>query len=573
MTNVRMVPLGRVYHNEAMMIRPQRTAASQDAIRKPYRFAGWAGGLRVPFFKGFRPAVALAIMALGCRIASASAANIYIAQNAAGTANGSTCANAYAVAFFNTAANWGSGSTQIGPGTTVHVCGTLTASAGASGYLTFQGSGVSGSPVTLKLEAGAIVQAPYWGANGAIYASGKSYITIDGGTNGLIQATLNGTSGGTCPGGACQYQQGIGEAIYLTGCNTVEIKNLTIGDLYDHTSISDTIDPGLHNPWGIGLWGGDSNITVDNNTIHDVNWAVFVETSSGSPLSNLDFHSNQIYNVSLGIGGGDGSASATITGPVNIYNNVIHDMAKWDANGDVNHHDAVYIWLTNSSSSFTGPYNVYNNQIYNLGTTCSTPIYFDSGASTTYPAASAFNNVIDAGTCGDGAFYDKSGKMHLYNNTILVGTINSQGGSSPVQMLENNISGATEGLLFGSASASASDYNNWYNLNNPAFTYNNTSYSSLAAFHAATGFEAHSIPSTPSLSSSSIPNSGSPVIGTGINLTTICSSQPNPGLGALCYDKAGNARPATGGWDMGAYNGQQSTTTPAPPTSLTATVK
>jgi hypothetical protein len=501
---------------------------------------------------------------------SASANDIYIAQSAAGGASGVNCAGALPMTFFNAASNWGTGAAQIGPGTTVHLCGTFTASAGASGYLTFQGSGASGSPITLTFESGAIVQAPYWGANGAIYVSGKSYITIDGGADGLIQATLNGTSGGTCPGGTCTYQQFAGEGVYLTGDSYVEVKNLTIANLYVHSSVSDTGGSGLHNPWGIGVWSGDSNITVDNNTIHDVNWGVFVEFASGSPDSNLDFHSNSIYNVSVGIAGGDGTAGATLTGPVNIYNNVIHDTENWDANGDVNHHDGIYIWLTNASSSWTGAYNVYNNWIYNIETSCSAGIYFDSGASSTYPAGTAFNNVIGTNCGGDGAIYDKSGKMRLYNNTFTDAqqTINSQS-SGTGQILENNISAASEGILFGQMSLATSDYNAWYALTNPAMTYS-TSYSTLAAFKSSTGFDAHSITSAPNLSTSFVPNAGSPVIGAGVNLYSVCNGQPNPGLGALCYDKAGNARPTSTAWDMGAY--QSTGTQPLPPSGLTAII-
>src|SRR5271167_1723298 len=63
-----------------------------------------------------------------------SVSNYYIAQASAGSANGSSCANANSVSFFNTAGNWGSGYT-IGPGTTVHLCGNTTTA------LTFHGSG------------------------------------------------------------------------------------------------------------------------------------------------------------------------------------------------------------------------------------------------------------------------------------------------------------------------------------------------------------------------------------------------------------------------------------------------
>ena len=67
--------------------------------------------------------------------AFASASNIYIAQTAAGSADGTDCADAYAYTFFNTASNWGSGSSQIGPGTTVHLCGTITVPLNNSGLI------------------------------------------------------------------------------------------------------------------------------------------------------------------------------------------------------------------------------------------------------------------------------------------------------------------------------------------------------------------------------------------------------------------------------------------------------
>jgi hypothetical protein len=41
--------------------------------------------------------------------------------------------------------------------------------------------------------------------------------------------------------------------------------------------------------------------------------------------------------------------------------------------------------------------------------------------------------------------------------------------------------------------------------------------------------------------------------GNSYNFYSICNGQPNPGLGALCFDINGNARPSTGGWNAGAY--------------------
>ena len=70
----------------------------------------------------------------------AAAQNVYIAQVATGGADGSSCANAYAIGFFNSSGNWGTGPAQIGPGTTVHLCGTITT------MLTFQAGGILAIP-------------------------------------------------------------------------------------------------------------------------------------------------------------------------------------------------------------------------------------------------------------------------------------------------------------------------------------------------------------------------------------------------------------------------------------------
>src|ERR1700685_1857894 len=75
----------------------------------------------------------LAALALGCGVASAAASTVYVAQSAAGSANGSSCTNAYAVTFFNASSNWGTGASQIGPGTTVDLCGTITTELTAHG--------------------------------------------------------------------------------------------------------------------------------------------------------------------------------------------------------------------------------------------------------------------------------------------------------------------------------------------------------------------------------------------------------------------------------------------------------
>ena len=92
--------------------------------------------------------------------AFSTASNIYIAQNAAGGNTGADCANAHAAAWFNSSSNWGSAASQIGPGTTVHLCGTFNAPAGANGYLTFQGSDQTEVQSPCFLRAGQFSQRP-----------------------------------------------------------------------------------------------------------------------------------------------------------------------------------------------------------------------------------------------------------------------------------------------------------------------------------------------------------------------------------------------------------------------------
>ena len=94
----------------------------------------------------------------------AASSNIYLAQSASGSGDGSSCSNARAISFFNSSGNWGTGATQIGPGTVVHLCGTITTD------LTFQGSGASGSPVVVD-GTGATM-------SGVGFTVSKNYLTL-----------------------------------------------------------------------------------------------------------------------------------------------------------------------------------------------------------------------------------------------------------------------------------------------------------------------------------------------------------------------------------------------------------
>lgn len=447
---------------------------------------------------------------------------------------------------------------QIGPGTTVHLCGTFTANAGTTDYLMFHGSGTSSNPITLDFEAGAILQAPYWGgtpnvSGGAIDTGGNSYITINGGADGTIQATANGTN--------LANQQGTAVGVFTNHGNNVTIENLTIANLYVHTS--NLSDENGQDTYAIWIANGN-NLTVTGNTIHDTKWGITSEFDTNS-YSNLIVSDNDIYNIDHGIFHNAGSSSGGQS-DTRIFGNTIHDFANWDDTADDNHHDGIHI-NANAGSSLSG-IQIYNNYIYgDPGINGNTFIFSYPDPGTITSPIQIFNNIFADNSSthltADGfvALINVSGT--IVNNTFMNPAGGSAGGSQPVGVdiytggtntVENNIfSDLTEPLRFGAAGM-VSNYNDFYGVptnggwEQPFGTY----YSSLASWTAATGNDAASSTSNPSLNSSYVPQSGSPVIGAGVNLSTTCSGQPNPGLGALCYNFNGVARPSSGAWNDGA---------------------
>ena len=109
---------------------------------------------------------------------------------------------------------------------------------------------------------------------------------------------------------------------------------------------------------------------------------------------------------------------------------------------------------------------------------------------------------------------------------------------------------------------------NVYAQENPGASYpwgyNGAQITTLAGWRTAaggscpsTGFDCHgsysALASTVLNNTTGVIVGGGPANGTGANLYSTCNGQANPGLGALCYDAAGVARPASGAWDIGAY--------------------
>jgi hypothetical protein len=518
---------------------------------------------------------ALAVLVLSVLFVSPSFGTTrYIAQTA-GTFSGGSACNGQATI---TPATWNS--TSESAGDVSYICGTITASTNAT-LLTFGWSGSSGNPITLIFDTGAVIQSPAFNANGAIYSDEKNYITVNLGTNGVIQNTLDGTSGASCIGGSCSVQQdtnGVG-LVSCTGCSIIGTG--TIGPMYVHGSSSD------ENQYGGCVYiqnnalSGTQNSVIQNFTCHDALNGVYVAYATSD--SGLVISGTTIYNVNWGIAMNGQSTGNTITGVI-VSGNTIHDLENWNDNAYNNHHNGIALFSGNTNTQVSG--YVYNNYFYgDFGN--GTAVFDVQNGSVETDTVYFFNNYANVTattgtTGGDGCIFSDNGSgatvIHIYNNTCV--GVNTMGGiaiaeSGNTTYAENNIiqNWNTPFWLFDSAPLpTALNYNDWYQPSigsNGIWDNNGVSYNTLSSWTAASGFDANSITGNPSLNSDGTLGANSAARSLGTNLTSLCSGT----LTALCSDKNGNARPSTGAWDAGAFQTTTQTATPAAPTNLTLTLQ
>jgi hypothetical protein len=511
------------------------------------------------------------------------AADIYITQNTSGGDTGANCSNAHSASWFNS---------NQAAGNTYHMCGTFTGAAGAT--ILSVSAGSAGNIKTILFESGAVMTAPVWGSGSGTYPTGGainvngSYVTVDGGTNGRITATLSGASGTTCPGGACTYDRTTAGIVVSSAASNVEIKNLTINNIYLCNNAS-----ACNTSWytaGImfGPYASNSNVSIHDNTVSGVGTEIFYEFS-GHAISNVN-----IFNNALGTDGHGGywgiavaaGSAGNSTSNVNIYKNTIQGCADW--NGQYNnggpangyHCDAAMLYCTQAS---TCPFTLYGNLISFTGAVTA-DIYctYSSGSGGSGSQCTMFNNVLyidnntGSGVGGGAAFWagGSTGPHYLYNNTI-VGTATTPSnylvmlGEGTVQDLRNNIVVTDHyGVYNYSGSLSsylkAGDYNLYYNVASSPF-FNGSSAITYSAWQNL-GYDAHGVTNNPNLDSNYKLQAGSAAIGKATNLTSQCTGN----LAALCLDNAGVTRPPSGAWDVGAY--QYSSSGEAPPQGLVANV-
>jgi hypothetical protein len=502
--------------------------------------------------------------------AIATGNNVYIAQSGAGSVNGLDCADAEPYTYFNSSGNWSGSPTgiQIGPGTTVHLCGTFSVSGGTSGLLNAQGSGSSGNPVRIQFETSANATAPYWGSGGFITINGKGYIQIDGspsstpcgyvgGTtdtncNGKIQATANGASLSNHVANSHGISLG-------SGTHDVEVRNLDCENLFVavKNSTSNETTSGINNSacvwWYPSGGGGGGNINLHNNKVNYSFNGFLVAYQGSNAGMHVDYNWCTNIDVCAQIGAGTSGASIS-DGSFN--GNDASNMDPWDTPGDPNHHEFLHLYTQQPGATIGSsgtPFQIVGNYLHGtLGAYMTAEIYVecDGGGSCTAPTGlyvlEANNRVVNedpnadisTGGGGNGMTECEGSTCQIYDNTYYSlahyssdnFAIHCEAGS--VITGKNNIFDGMNQAFAGSCTLTASS-NVGYGLN------------------VACGSPC-SVSGNPLLNTSSSPpyqlQGGSSAIGAGANLHSL-------GYAALNVDALGNARPTSGAWDAGAFNG------------------
>lgn len=411
----------------------------------------------------------------------ALATTIYFAPTSAGGNTGADCADAYA---WTDATHGITGATASWtPGAILFAChGTYPCpSSGANGIVS-GGSGTSGNPITVELDnTGGGVDFPcaYWGGNpysGAsgvfVCRSGNSYIVLNGqsAATAIFENTANGTG----------LANQTGSTGIFSNCSNFTVENVTVKNIYQQTSTSDTA--------GIGITGCIFSDAADVPVIQD---NIVSQCSVG---------------INLGYEGTNGITSATISG--NAVSEGCHEITIGDginnstasnilvANNTVTGND---VWADESSDCHMdeiGPVSAFNpgssltditfrdNMISSDSCssaptmqTCTAYIFLTGNISTVY----AFNNLFKSSNSTyesllrfGGGRNDNTGNISMvsvYNNTLDCGAVGPIGiktsatGSAPSGYIYKN--NAIKGCTWALNAADATTGNwAWLTANN-----------------------------------------------------------------------------------------------------------
>lgn len=514
-----------------------------------------------------------------------SGRDIYIAQRAYGLDSGDSCANARAIGWLDVSSNWGTGTTAIAPGDTLHLCGEFHGAANTT-LITFYGSGTSGSPITLVFEPGAKLTSPAWSARGAINLNGHSFIALDGGASGVIENTDNGTD---------KAWQLPSRLLYSSGSDNIEIRQFALNNayVYQRDSLSDqaTADGSA----AVILASAGSNISIHHNTATNCGGACIGIDGAPEPSTNWRIHSNTVRQAKWLI---NASNTRSQSHYIFIYANDIADTDQyWNKNAFF-HCNGIIVYGSPRTPATQGTYGyvyVYNNYIHGrLGNPNQTGAMFLS--KTTSGPVYIFNNVIrpTGHTPGVNCFsngwvalqWDQVLSAEVFNNTFdgtaACGYSHRTGSRVSIENVSefrfvNNIVYDNGGFEVRSPTPMRSDHNVWYGIQKAgrqAFKVGQASWyyfdpsQGAPNWIDATGHDHNSVTTDPRLLPFGKLDKGSSAIGLGENLSRLCLVDVH--LAPLCADKDGLPRPVLGPWDAGAYNAlpQPEETAPTPPSNL-----
>ncbi|HUD46110.1 MAG TPA: hypothetical protein VMR33_04735 [Candidatus Baltobacteraceae bacterium] len=493
--------------------------------------------------------------------------NYFVTQNPIGRGDGSDAADADGInqAYFNVTPNWEAGFTW-------DLVDTITNS------IFVLGGGAPGNPLTLYFESNAMMSAPIWDtAPNYCAIDGQSHndVVIDGGVNGVIQATECGSflpiSTYSCNG------------INLETGSRTTVKNLMIRNLWVRHQGDTNLTGG-----GIGVSYSASNSgtnVVTNCVIHDAQIGVSIGYFPGAN-SNYSVVHCTITNCNWGVNSGDANSTSFLNG-LTISGCTLADWQCWDDNYAYDsthgylypyfHHNGVFVWtqngglITNVSyiGNHVGPgYGNNSAGLFASGAVCNALVY---------------NNVLDGsdGTSPADAFVFLWGDG---NRGPCIGQIhqNTFAGAGNGTAIELDASGATGTVAYyftnnlisdmGAVTVNYyqlmleeyfwNDYNLYYDIQpslngEPANTGFSISASSSAAYvnfstlysgqsWQSQGHDVNGQTINPQLNANFVPQN--PAIDAGANLTGVLTS-----LGIPTADYAGNGRPALGPWAPGAF--------------------
>ena len=459
---------------------------------------------------------------------SATAETLYVSQSGSGSGTGADTGNRASSEWFNTVGNWGVGAGKVSGGDTVSIGGTITTT------LSMQGSGTAGSLITILFETGAKLSQA---ASTLMDAQNRSYFVIDGGTDGVLENTDNGTGLGSSTSTS---------GIYASGASYFEIKNLFIKDLYRHTHTNDgSIVFTSHG--GIYFNGISGTNSIHNITFSNICWCVNVQGAAGV----LNLYSNVFQNYDHGFGGGGGLSG------LNIYNNHFGSTSNWDTTINTYHHDGIHTYWAPGGS-------LHNARIYNnlfdghWGINNTAHMFFEQNYSTFLATEATnwwvYNNVHiqSAGNYLNNGFMAFTGNNGVIaNNTYIGASVTLQAAvsvSGTNTLFQNNVISGVNRFIAATGSFTNSGSGLGTNIyaavaagGNTPFAFSSTTYATLALWRTATGGDAASSQvSDALLGATGVPTSSSLTVNAGVDLSAYFTT-----------DSDGNTRSGT--WDLGAF--------------------